>query len=54
MRGSGDDGLFDGLFGRGDVAVGEQDWLQAMLDTEAALARALESAGLARPALALR
>ena len=47
MRGSGNDGLFDGLFGRGDVSVGEQDWLQAMLDTEAALARAVEGAGLA-------
>ena len=47
MRSSGRDGLFDGLFGRGDVAVGEQDWLQAMLDTEAALARAVEGAGLA-------
>ena len=46
MRGSGREGLFDGLFGRGAVAVGEQDWLQAMLDTEAALARALEAAGL--------
>ncbi len=41
------DGLFDGLFGRGAVSVGDRDWLQAMLDTEAALARALETAGLA-------
>ena len=47
MRGSGSNGLFDGLFGRGDVAVGEQDWLRAMLDTEAALARALERSALA-------
>jgi 3-carboxy-cis,cis-muconate cycloisomerase len=47
VRGSGNDGLFDALFGRGDVSVGDQDWLQAMLDTEAALARAVEGAGLA-------
>jgi 3-carboxy-cis,cis-muconate cycloisomerase len=39
--------LFGGLFGRGAVGVGDQDWLQAMLDAEAALARALERAGLA-------
>jgi 3-carboxy-cis,cis-muconate cycloisomerase len=44
---SGRDGLFDGLFGHGAVGVGDRDWLQAMLDTEAALARALERAGLA-------
>jgi 3-carboxy-cis,cis-muconate cycloisomerase len=44
---SGRDGLFSGLFGRGAVGVRDQDWLQAMLDTEAALARALERAGLA-------
>jgi 3-carboxy-cis,cis-muconate cycloisomerase len=44
---SGAEGLFSGLFGRGAVSVGDQDWLQAMLDTEAALARALEHAGLA-------
>ncbi len=47
MQRPGRDGLFDSLFGHGDVAVGELDWLQAMLDTEAALARALEEAGLA-------
>jgi 3-carboxy-cis,cis-muconate cycloisomerase len=41
------DGLFSGLFGRGAVRVADLDWLQAMLDTEAALARALETAGLA-------
>jgi 3-carboxy-cis,cis-muconate cycloisomerase len=41
------DGLFSQLFGRGAVAVGDEDWLQAMLDAEAALARALERAGLA-------
>ena len=40
-------GLFSALFGRGDVAVGDAAWLQAMLDAEAALARALERAGLA-------
>ncbi len=41
------DGLFSGLFGRGAVAAGDRDWLQAMLDAEAALARAAERAGLA-------
>ncbi|HEY2640316.1 MAG TPA: lyase family protein [Streptosporangiaceae bacterium] len=46
MLSPGRSGLFDGLFGRGEVAVGDNDWLQAMLDTEAALARALESARL--------
>ena len=40
-------GLFDGVFGRGAVDTCDQAWLQAMLDTEAALARALERAGLA-------
>src|SRR5437879_5116071 len=40
-------GLFDGIFARGDVDTGDQAWLTAMLDTEAALARALERAGLA-------
>ena len=47
MSESGRDGLFSSLFGRGAVAVADRDWLQAMLDTEAALARALERAGLA-------
>ncbi len=41
------DGLFGGLFARGQAGTGDQAWLQAMLDTEAALARALERAGLA-------
>jgi 3-carboxy-cis,cis-muconate cycloisomerase len=41
------EGMFGGLFDRGPVRVGDQAWLQAMLDTEAALARALERAGLA-------
>jgi 3-carboxy-cis,cis-muconate cycloisomerase len=40
-------GLFTGIFARGGVDAGETAWLQAMLDTEAALARALERAGLA-------
>jgi 3-carboxy-cis,cis-muconate cycloisomerase len=39
-------GLFSALFGRGGVAAGDAAWLQAMLDAEAALARALEGAGL--------
>ena len=47
MASSDREGLFDALFGRGAVAVADRDWLQAMLDTEAALARALERAGLA-------
>jgi 3-carboxy-cis,cis-muconate cycloisomerase len=42
-------GLFAGIFGRGGVDTGDEAWLQAMLDTEAALARALERAGLAGP-----
>jgi 3-carboxy-cis,cis-muconate cycloisomerase len=40
-------GLFGGVFARGDVDTGDQAWLAAMPDTEAALARALERAGLA-------
>jgi 3-carboxy-cis,cis-muconate cycloisomerase len=40
-------GLFDGVFSRGAAATGDHAWLRAMLDTEAALARALERAGLA-------
>ncbi len=43
---SGRDGLFDALFGRGAVSTGDFDWLQAMLDVEAALARAAERAGV--------
>jgi 3-carboxy-cis,cis-muconate cycloisomerase len=46
VRSTGDEGLFGSLFSRGAVGVGDLDWLQAMLDTEAALARALERAGL--------
>jgi 3-carboxy-cis,cis-muconate cycloisomerase len=41
------DGLFSALFDRGAAATGDGAWLQAMLDTEAALARALEAAGQA-------
>ena len=40
-------GLFTGIFARGGVDVSDAAWLQAMLDTEAALARALERAGRA-------
>ena len=40
-------GLFDGVFARGGADTGDQAWLTAMLQTEAALARALERAGLA-------
>ncbi len=40
-------GLFGGVFARGGVEVGDVAWLQAMLDVEAGLARALERAGLA-------
>jgi 3-carboxy-cis,cis-muconate cycloisomerase len=40
-------GLFGGVFARGRVDTGSHAWLRAMLDTEAALARALERAGLA-------
>ena len=41
-------GLFDGVLARGPVreAVGDAAWLQAMLDVEAALARAKARAGL--------
>ncbi len=42
-------GIFDGIFGRGAVDTSSAAWLQAMLDTEAALARALEQAGRAAP-----
>jgi len=41
------DGLFSALFDRGAAATGDGAWLQAMLDAEAALARALEAAGQA-------
>ena len=47
MSSRGPDGLFSALFAGGRVAVGDEQWLQAILDVEAALARALERAGLA-------
>jgi 3-carboxy-cis,cis-muconate cycloisomerase len=40
-------GLFGAVFARGAVEADDTAWLQAMLDTEAGLARALERAGLA-------
>jgi 3-carboxy-cis,cis-muconate cycloisomerase len=40
-------GLFGGVFARTNAETGDAAWLQAMLDAEAALARALERAGLA-------
>ena len=52
VSGTRPDGLFGALFARGAQAgdlTGDQSWLQAMLDTEAALARAAEQAGLAGP-----
>jgi 3-carboxy-cis,cis-muconate cycloisomerase len=42
-------GLFDGVFARGSVDTGPRAWLAGMLTAEAALARALERAGLAPP-----
>ena len=44
-----DGSLFGEVFGHSAVDVSDAAWLQAMLDTEAALARALERAGLAAP-----
>jgi len=40
-------GLFDGVSARGGADTGDRAWLTAMLQIEAALARALERAGLA-------
>jgi 3-carboxy-cis,cis-muconate cycloisomerase len=40
-------GLFGGVFARGGVEADDAAWLQAMLDAEAGLARALERTGLA-------
>jgi 3-carboxy-cis,cis-muconate cycloisomerase len=40
-------GLFGGVFDRGSAGTGDAAWLQALLDAEAGLARALERAGLA-------
>jgi 3-carboxy-cis,cis-muconate cycloisomerase len=42
----GSGGLFGALFARGAADTSDSAWLQAMLDTEAALARAVERAGL--------
>ncbi len=39
--------LFGGVFARGGTDISDTAWLQAMLDAEAGLARALERAGLA-------
>ena len=39
--------MFGGVFRRGGVEAGDQAWLRGMLEVEAALARALERAGLA-------
>jgi 3-carboxy-cis,cis-muconate cycloisomerase len=39
-------GLFGGVFHRGRVETGDQAWLRSMLEVEAALARAVERAGL--------
>jgi 3-carboxy-cis,cis-muconate cycloisomerase len=44
---SGGNRLFGSLFDRGAAGTGDLDWLQAMLDAEAGLARALDRAGLA-------
>ncbi|HEX9520126.1 MAG TPA: lyase family protein [Streptosporangiaceae bacterium] len=49
MTGSSRSSLFGALFARGAADASDAAWLQAMLDTEAALARALERAGLAPP-----
>ena len=43
----GGQGLFGGVFNRGGADTSDIAWLQAMLDAEAGLARALERAGLA-------
>ncbi|MGH3400164.1 MAG: lyase family protein [Streptosporangiaceae bacterium] len=49
MADPGRDRLFSALFDRGGTGPGDREWLQAMLDAEAALARALESASQAPP-----
>ena len=41
--------LLGGIFARGSAIIDDTAWLQAMLDAEAGLARALERAGLAPP-----
>jgi len=45
--GSARPGLFDGVFARGGPVADDAAWLRAMLAAEAALARAVERAGLA-------
>ncbi len=47
MSSFGRGGLFSRLFDNGAAGTGDDAWLQAMLDTETALARSLERAGLA-------
>src|SRR6185437_15234264 len=47
--GSVSNSLFGALFDRGAADTSNEAWLQAMLDTESALARAAERAGLAPP-----
>jgi 3-carboxy-cis,cis-muconate cycloisomerase len=42
-------GIFGGVFSRGGPVADDAAWLRAMLAAEAALARALEQAGLASP-----
>jgi 3-carboxy-cis,cis-muconate cycloisomerase len=42
-----DESLFSGVFAHGPVDTGSRAWLRAMLEVEAALARAVERAGLA-------
>ena len=50
VSGTRPDGLFGALFARdSEQGTGDQAWLQAMLDTEAALARAAEHARIAEP-----
>jgi 3-carboxy-cis,cis-muconate cycloisomerase len=46
---TGRDGLFGALFDHGKAGLDDVAWLQAMLDTEAGLARALDRAGLVSP-----
>jgi 3-carboxy-cis,cis-muconate cycloisomerase len=43
------DSLFGALFDRGAADTSDEAWLQAMLDTEAAIARAAERTGFAPP-----
>ncbi len=49
VTGTSRSGLFSALFARGAADASDAAWLQAMLNTEAALARAVERAGLAPP-----